>query len=311
MARSWLIRVVPPLVAMMLVLGCGTRTPDDDEPIVPKRVSKGKGEGTKSNLVALKGTSYDGVLRGKVQWAGDRPDFAALTRELLETIKQDRDYCLKGKEYETTQQAYRVGKNGNLGNVFVWIEPAEPNQYFEIPDEQLKAVANSEVAINQPHCAFLPHAVNVFLYHFKDGKEQPTGQKLRVNNDASIPHNAKITGTRNPESNDQIPAGSKIYRVLRPESEVITISCGVHPWMRGYIRSHSHPYAAISRVGMNAEKAIYEDPDAADFGTFEIRNLPVGVKVKFKAWHEALGMLKEIELTTAKEQTVDVEARKR
>jgi hypothetical protein len=62
---------------------------------------------------------------------------------------------------------------------------------------------------------------------------------------------------------------------------------------------------------MNPEKAIYEDPDAADFGTFEIRNLPVGVKVKFKAWHEALGMLKETELTTAKEQTVDVEARKR
>jgi hypothetical protein len=191
------------------------------------------------------------------------------------------------------------------------MEPAEPNQYFEIPEEQLRAVANSEVTINQPHCAFLPHAVNVFLFHIQDGKEQPTGQKLRVNNDALIPHNAKITGTRNPESNDQIPSGGKIYRVLRPESEVITISCGVHPWMRGYIRSHAHPYAAVSRVGMNAEKAIYEDADAPDFGTFEIRNIPVGVKVKFKAWHEALGLLKEVELITAKEQTIDIAAQKR
>jgi hypothetical protein len=293
-----------------VVLGCGTRVEDDNEPIVPKKSRSGGTDAGKSTLVALKGTSYDGVLRGTIRWVGDKPDFDALTKELIDSIKQDRDYCLKGKEYETTQQAYRVGKNGNLGNVFVWIEPAQKNQYFEVPEDQVKAVENTEVVIGQPHCAFLPHAVTVFLFHIQDGVEKPTGQKLRVNNDALIPHNAKISGTRNPESNAQIPSGGHTYRVLRPEPDVVTISCGVHPWMRGYIKTFSHPYATVSRVGMNTEKAIYEDPDAPDFGTFEIRNLPVGVKVKFKAWHEALGLLKEVELTTAKEQTLDVDASK-
>ncbi|MGL4555672.1 MAG: hypothetical protein ACRC33_31270 [Gemmataceae bacterium] len=303
------------LLLCAAVTGCGGKA-DDDDPIVVSKPKKASGGPVASGpkLTPVKGTSYDGVIKGKVTWGGDKPDLEGMTKQFQDSINATRDYCLKGKEVEITQQAYRIGANGGLGNVFVWIEPAEADKYFEVPDAQLTAFKTQEVAIRQPHCAFMPHCTVVFPFHYKDGVRTATGQKLRVDNDAEVPHNAKIAGTDNPESNEQLAVGKSAYRLLRPEGDVVQISCGVHPWMRGYIRAFSHPYAAITRVGADLEKKVYEDKAAKDFGEYEIKNVPVGAKVKLKVWHEALGFLTKPEgeeITIAKEQTKDFTAQKK
>lgn len=297
------------------VSGCGDKV-DDEGPIVAKKTKKATGGvGTSvAKLTPLKGTGYDGVIKGKVVWSGEKPDFEALTKQFQETISKDRDFCLKGKEVEITQQSYRVGDNNGLGNVYVWIEPVEADKYFEVPDSQLVPFKTQEIVIRQPHCAFMPHCSVVFPFYFKDGVRTPTGQKLRVENDAEVPHNARIAGTENAESNEQIPVGGAIYRLLRPEADAVLISCGVHPWMRGYVRAFSHPYATISSVGADLDNKVYEDKASKEFGTYEIKNVPIGVKVRLKAWHETLGILTKPEgeeLTLAKDNIRDFTVSKR
>ena len=51
-------------------------------------------------------------------------------------------------------------------------------------------------------------------------------------------------------------------------------SCGVFPWMRGYLGTFAHPYFAVT------------DAD----GKFEIKNAPVG-KFQLILWHEEVGFL--------------------
>src|SRR5262249_36233948 len=150
-------------------------------------------------------TKYS-TLKGKVVFEGDA-SFQGLTESLQKTIagSPDRAYCMSASEYETNQQMYRVGANKGLGNVFVWIQP-ERGSYFVVPKEQLDAVPK-EVLLHQPHCAFLPHAQVLFpSYYGADGKQVPTGQKFVILNDATVAHNAKVTGSaRNNLGSQSIP----------------------------------------------------------------------------------------------------------
>jgi hypothetical protein len=54
----------------------------------------------------------------------------------------------------------------------------------------------------------------------------------------------------------------------------MALSCGSHPWMKGYGWCFDHPYFAVT------------DKD----GKFEIKNIPAGAR-KFILWHEKDGYL--------------------
>ena len=49
----------------------------------------------------------------------------------------------------------------------------------------------------------------------------------------------------------------------------MTVVCGVHGWMKAYIRVFYHPYAAATSVGADLEKKQYEDKTLG-----EVRNVP-------------------------------------
>src|SRR5262249_48947871 len=152
-----------------------------------------------------------------------------------------------------------------------------------------KAFKDTEVEIHQPHCAFVPHCAVLFPQYYKDGKELlPTGQLLVVRNDAKVAHNAKVA---NPGGgNPSLPPGGKPSKfTLEPDDSETTVSCGVHPWMRGYLRVFPHPYAAVTSVGAKAGK--FQDRTDAKFGTYVIKGAPVGATVTLKAWHEVIGPL--------------------
>jgi hypothetical protein len=304
--------LLTPLLSLVLV-GCGGPIDEPDGPL-PRR-DRGKASKFVSTKVeALKPLpvakdKYTGVIRGQVKWAGEKPDFDKLTKDLQAGIIKDRNYCLQGqdpesfepiKDYETFQQTFRIGKNGNLGNVFVWIQ-APPDYTFVVPDDQLPKV--KDVRLHQPHCAFLPHCAVVFAsrYNTKTGDEDPAGcQKLVIENNARISHNAKVQGGPiNGSVNKLLRAWDgkdkkdDLELELKPENAPISVACDVHTWMRAWVRVFDHPYAAVTSVGakLDGDKKVWENLDADDFGKFEIKGAPIGAKVRLFVWHESLGYL--------------------
>lgn len=294
---------VSALLLGAFLVGCGGPKDDDDE---PARRKKGKtaakattgGPTSKVTMLAQDKYKYQGVIKGSVKWSGDKPNLEEMTKKLQANMTTNRDYCLQGKPFETTEQSYRIGDNGGLGNVFVWIQ-APAGHAFDVPDDQVPSV--KDVRLHQPHCAFLPHCLVLFPTRYKDGERISTGQRLVVENDAKVTHNAKVqggalNGTRDvllPPWNGKDPIKEEVFQ-LKTERDAVTVSCGVHAWMRGYIRVFDHPYAAVSSVGANlgdAKNRVFENLKDSNFGSFEIKGAPVGAKVRLFAWHEALGHL--------------------
>jgi hypothetical protein len=295
----------------LALTGCGGPKDEDDEPLARKG-GKGKSSAVSVQVETLKPLpvaqdKYAGTITGMVKWNGAKPDFDKMTADFHAGIIKDKDYCLAGKiggqtvpihDYETFQQTYRIGENGNLGNVFVWIQPL-PGFAFDVPDAQLPAV--KEVRLHQPHCAFLPHCQVLFASRYKKGDHDATGcQKLVVENDARISHNAKVqggpvNGTVNKLLGAWDGAGKKQEEVfeLKPEKDPVGVSCDIHTWMRAYVRVLDHPYAAVTSVGANlaGDKKQWENTKDPKFGTYEIKGVPIGAKVKLFAWHEQLGHL--------------------
>jgi hypothetical protein len=286
---------LPLLTAALLLAGC-KKVDDEDEGPPPRGSSSGPAAAAKpvAKLLPVKGT-YTGVVRGKITWEGPEPDLAALTKDLRAKMTTNRDFCLAGKECETSEQVYRIGKNKGLGHVFVWIVP-EKGHYFDVPADQLAKFKEDKVRIHQPHCAFLPHAAVLFPFYNRAGKLEPTGQKLVVLNDAmtdqAVGHNAKIQSPENDERNLTLSRGNSESFVLSPDAKEINLSCSIHPWMNAYLRAFDHPYAAVTSVGGEGANKLYEDPASPAFGTYEIKGVPVGAKVRLLAWHESLQYLK-------------------
>ncbi|HTU88988.1 MAG TPA: hypothetical protein VMF69_02725 [Gemmataceae bacterium] len=234
-----------------------------------------------------------GVLKGKILLRGS-PNIEELTKNDREEMKKkDTEYCMKGSESETTEQAYRVGKENTLGNVFVWIIP-DAGTFFKVEDKQLKAL-EKEVKIHQPHCAFVPHCAFLFSQYKPDPKKprtlKPTGQILKIANDAEISHNTNWTGgSKNSGSNVILGKGTdRPVDNLVPEMKEVDIKCNIHPWMNGYLRVVDTPYYDISKSDTldGKDKIVKDDPR---FGTYEIKDLPAG-KVRVLVWHEKCGYL--------------------
>ncbi|MFM7152398.1 MAG: hypothetical protein ACKO23_21430, partial [Gemmataceae bacterium] len=293
--------------------GCSSKPRDDDDDydLPVKRSSRGKSSSAAATLTPIKATEK-GTIVGKVLWQGERPSQDELAANLKKSItgNPDKDYCLTGKlagdpadmkvellPCETDQQSYRIGQNGGLGNVFVWIEP-EAGKFFELSPDLLESVPK-KVMLTQPHCAFLPHCM-ILMPSYRDGtgKLVPSGQEFLVENDARVGHNAKVKGgPLNGEQGSTIPARNKdgsttkLTISLRPDKVPVSVSCDIHGWMKAWIRVFDHPFAAVSSVGSDLKNRKWEDEKSPAFGTFEIRGVPVGARVRLFAWHEELGFL--------------------
>lgn len=153
-----------------------------------------------------------------------------------------------------------IDANGNLKNVLVFLSskiPAENQDKWIHVD--YAATANSEVKFDQKQCIFLSHVLPM-----------RSTQKLVVLNSDPIGHNTKIDAFNSnaiisPNSNDD-KAGVKALKEPAP------VSCSIHPWMAAYIMATPHPYIAVTD----------------DQGNFELKNVPAGVDLEFKLWHERL-----------------------
>jgi hypothetical protein len=216
------------------------------------------------------------TVKGRVTLKGEKPDLAAMNKDVKAAIDafRDREDCLAAPDDQKDQQTWRIGKKDGVANVFVWLAPPE-GKYFEI-DWDKKPWAK-EVAINQPHCAYIPHAAVLFpgAYDPDNPRElKSSGQKFFVRNSAGFVHNTNWKGgDANPGDNKSIAPGAQIAPELRPDTDPIYLKCNVHGWMRGVVRVFDHPYATVT------------DMD----GNYEIKGAPAGAELNIVVWHEAAG----------------------
>ncbi len=296
--RAWL-ALTPALLLSVVLLGCsggdkdakdGKKDGGKPKADSSKKDDKKDGGGPAGGLQAI--PSGTGTVVGKVTLEGDMPDIAALTKELRDAIEKNKDkvHCLMGKESETTQQTWVIDKDKNVGNVFVWLRPVDEDaQFFDVKDLVVKKQGFDPVKeLNQPHCAFMPHAQVLFLHHFdKAPKERdyskavPTGQTFTVKSTAPMPHNTKwVVDQDTGGSGGSVPVpkdGLDLTSKIKPSyAKPVAISCDIHPWMSAWAWAFDHPYAAVT----NAK------------GEYKIANVPTGVKVAIVAWHEQGKFLK-------------------
>lgn len=203
-----------------------------------------------------------GTIKGKVTLDGTAPADAKVK---MDPGNKDIGHCSKG---DTEDLTWVVGPGNGLANVVVYLK-APGNATFKV--DMSKKTWNDEVSIDQPFCAFKPHVTILFPEYEK----KPTGQKFQIKNSAPILHNSRYAGNklRNAGVNYTIKAGEHVTPNIKPDNQPITLSCDAHKWMEAYIWAFDHPYAALTK----------ED------GTFEIKNVPLGVDVQFMAWHESDG----------------------
>jgi hypothetical protein len=250
----------------VLLNGCSTDTPDTVDIIYPAK--KGPGE-----KVVLKPIEYKdvGTIVGRVTYDG-----AAPTREHIAAIDghADRSVCMRGGDNDTTDQTWIVGSDGGVANVVVSVRT--PNGFYFKKPEDNKKTWEDAVVVDQPFCAFHPHVVALYPQYYDGSNFVKTGQVLKVLNSAEIGHNIKVAGTsdRNPAKGAQLSAktGQFLFDSIQLDKRELTMNCDVHKWMTGYALTFDHPYAAVTK------------PD----GTFTIKNVPAGVELVIKGWHEDL-----------------------
>lgn len=197
-----------------------------------------------------------GAIKGQVIFGGDQLP----TPQALD-VNKDKEHCLaQGKIF---REEWVIDKDSKgVKWVFVWLAPPAGKKLPIHPS--LKEPKEKQVTVDQPCCAFVPHALAL-----------RQGQELLVKNSSPIPHNVKWTGFPpfNESGNVIVPPGkSHTITGLRPQKVALPIECNIHPWMKGWARVFPHPYFALT--------------DAK--GNFEIKDAPAG-DWQVIMWHESAG----------------------
>ncbi len=197
-----------------------------------------------------------GSIKGKVIFPGTEvPAPVALD------VTKDKEACLaKGKIF--SEEWVVDKKTMGVANVFVWITPTDPAKGKLAVHPKLAAVPDKPAEVDQPCCAFVPHALAM-----------REGQDLLIKNSSTIAHNANlVVDTRvNTGSNVLIPpGGQQAVKDLKQQKLAIKLDCNIHPWMTGKVFVFNHPYFAVT----DAE------------GNFEIKDAPEG-PCRLMMYHDA------------------------
>ncbi len=203
-----------------------------------------------------------GTVKGKIIWGGKE-----LPKQLpIAAVagSPDKMACEMGGNVVMDERWVVNPDNKGLRSAFVWLANVDPKNKVLPIHPDLKEVKVKEVIIDQPLCAFAPHALAI-----------RAGQELVAKNSAGIAHNFKWTGIGNPGNNVLIPpGGSFLIQGLVADRYPIKIECNIHPWMNGWVRVFDHPYYAVT------------DKD----GSFEFKDAPAG-KYSVIVWHGEGGWL--------------------
>ncbi len=188
-----------------------------------------------------------GTIKGRFVYDGAPPTPPALN------IDKDQAVC---GGHNLVNESLLVSSDGGLQNAVLLVKDRNVDVH---PDYD--ATKDAKVTLDNHNCHFEPHIAVV-----------RAGQTLVVKNSDTVSHNTNAGLQTNGAFNDSIPAGTELTKKIgAAETTPAPVNCTIHPWMKGYIIVQPHPYVAVSGKD----------------GTFEIKNVPAGVPLKMKAWHEA------------------------
>jgi plastocyanin len=202
------------------------------------------------------------TVTGKVTFAGTAPAPAP--------IKLSADpYCEKANPGLTTENEV-VGKDGAVGNVFVYVKDGLGDRTFPAP--------SAPVVLDQKGCHYTPHVLGIQV-----------GQPLQIVNSDDTLHNIHGLPKANREFNQGQPIqGMKMTHTFSTKEVMIPFKCDVHAWMNAWIGVLDHPYYAVTSTD----------------GTFSLKGLPPGTYT-IEAWHERLGTQTQT-VTVGEKETKDV-----
>jgi hypothetical protein len=203
-----------------------------------------------------------GTIKGQAIY-----DEKALPKAVELKVDKDEKECLK--KGPLLSEKYVVNpKNKGVRWVVVWLakdDDGKADHDAELPvNPSLKNGAKPGV-MDQPCCRFEPHVVIL-----------QKGQDFVGKNSSLLTHNMNfISPVGTPALNQSLPPNGQMTipaSKWKPNKLPVTVSCGIHPWMKGYVFCFSHPYVAVT------------DED----GKFEIKGAPAG-KYRLMAWQEGMG----------------------
>ncbi len=210
------------------------------------------------SVPAVRAQNGWGNIKGTIVWGPK--EIPAQQPIAAVNLNADKNHCLK--DGPVLSEEWIVNKkNKGLRWTFIWmINDDTKDKTTPLPvHPNLQAINGAAATVDQPVCAFIPHALAI-----------RQGQVLVAKNSSPVTHNIKWTGAKN-MGNVSLPAGAELpIKGLQAERLPMIIECNIHPWMKGYVGIFSHPYFALT------------DAD----GNFEIKDAPAG-NYRIVIWNNA------------------------
>lgn len=269
------------LLATTLYCGCSSDTPDVPEYVATDqqqvdRIRQGLVDGS---AVAGAADEVDpdgwGTLSGTIHFAAaDAAKLAA--RPTLAVGGQDASMCLRNGPIKSHAMLVNA-QTGALENVVIFFadntsKKANPDLWV-YPDDAPGA-NTTPVVFDQDVCMFLTPVVGMQV-----------SQPLLIKNSDTVGHNTKLDNAKPISPLLAAGAEAEPYTHAKEEREPYRVSCNIHPWMTAYILPRANGYFAVT--------------DAT--GKFKLENLPAGVDLTIKVWHEKAGFIRGVTVDGAKQ----------
>jgi len=200
-----------------------------------------------------------GDVKGTLVWGSDK-----VPEQVKVNVNKDQAHCLsKGPILSEDYVVNPKNKGVQYALVFL-VDATDPKKPLPI-HPSLKAVPKTPAVIDQPCCRFAPHV-----------GAMREGQELLVKNPAPVAHNFDIKGgALGPNENRLMPPGTNVtLQNVKSRLLPVSYSCGIHPWMKGYIGVYNHPYFAVTDEN----------------GEFTLPKAPAG-KYQLVVWQENVGFV--------------------
>lgn len=194
------------------------------------------------------------TFKGVFKVAGSAPNRTPLS------ITKDVEVCAPGGR-TVLDESVVVSPNGGLGNVLIYLATPIPQDDARWEHESYSATKTADVLFDQKECIFLSH---VFAMR--------ATQRMRVKNSDPVGHNTNLDSKRGALAGNFTVAanGEAFYEPKFASPTAFPVTCSIHPWMKAWAMVSDNPYFAVT----SAE------------GEFEIPNVPAGVPLEFRVWHE-------------------------
>jgi hypothetical protein len=238
------------LISLVAVVGCARPQPADyrasASDVDKLRAAMGGAAAASAGPKELANPTGWATLKGRFRLSGPVS---------LAPIVVTKDQGVCGNT--APNQSLILGPDNAVQYVLIYLNTKLPALGAPWVHPDYAATANDTVEFDQKKCIFLSH---VFPMR--------STQKLNVVNSDVVGHNTNIKAFG---YDTIIPAGSSNNgAAVKALSEPAPTSCAIHPWMAAYIMATPHPYIAVTDNN----------------GEFEIKNVPAGVELEFRFWHE-------------------------